>query len=247
MNSSSTPTVVLVHGAFADASSWGRVITQLQAAGLDALAVANPLRGLAADGDYIASLVSQIEGDVVLVGHSYGGPVITHAASRADNVQALVFVASFGLDQGQSIPASLAGFPEPLLNTSMTPRNYPVGAGGSAPELYIEKDKFAAVFAADLPAEQLAVLAVSQRPLSAPGFVEPLTVEPAWRTLPSWFLVTSQDNAIDPASQRAAAERMGATIVEVPASHAVALSQPVAVAGVILDAVAAIRTLAPVN
>ena len=114
----------------------GPVITRLQAAGLDAVAVPNPLRGLAVDGDDIASLVSQIEGDVVLVGHSYGGPVITQAASSADNVRALVFVASFGLDHGQSIPASLAGFPEPLLNTSMTPRSYPDGFGSSSAEVY---------------------------------------------------------------------------------------------------------------
>ena len=239
--SAAVPTVVLVHGAFADASSWAPVIAQLHAAGVDAQAVANPLRGLAADGAYVASLISQIDGDVVLVGHSYGGPVITHAGSGAGNVRALVFVASFGLDRGQSVPESLAGFPEPLLNTSMIPRSYPNGSGHSSSELYIERDKFAEVFAADLPADQVAILAASQRPLSAPGFVEPLTVEPAWRTVPSWFLVASRDNAIDPASQRNAAERLGATTIEVPASHAVALSQPAAVAGIILDAVAAIR------
>jgi pimeloyl-ACP methyl ester carboxylesterase len=235
MTTTGSPTIVLVHGAFAEASSWSGVIKRLQAGGHAVQAVANPLRGLAADGEYIASVARQIDGPVLLVGHSYGGPVITHAGTKADNVVGLVFVASFGLDQGQSIPESTAAFPPPELSSALRPQMYPI-SDGEAPELYIEAAKFASVFAADLSPEQLAVLAVSQRPVSAPGFGEPLTVAPAWKHLPSWFLVTTQDNAIHPDSQRAAAQRLGSTVLEVAASHAVAVSEPDAVAGLIVDA-----------
>ena len=153
---------------------------------------------------------------------------------------ALVFVVSFGLDQGQTIPESTAAFPQPELSSALRPQIYPVG-DGEAPELYNEASKFASVFAADVNAEQLAVLAVSQRPVSAPGFVEPLAVTPAWRNLPSWFLVATLDNAINPDSQRDAAQRLGSTVLEVAASHAVAVSQPDAVAGLIVDALNAMN------
>jgi pimeloyl-ACP methyl ester carboxylesterase len=246
MTTTQAPTIVLVHGAFADASSWAGVIKRLQAGGHAVQAVANPLRGLAADGEYVASIARQIDGPVLLVGHSYGGPVITHAGTKADNVVALVFVASFGLDQGQTIPESTAAFPPPELSGALRPQMYPVG-DGEAPELYIEATKFASVFAADVNAEQLAILAVSQRPVSAPGFVEPLAVAPAWKNLPSWFLVAALDNAINPDSQRAAAQRLGSTVLEVAASHAVAVSQPDAVASLIVDALEAVTREVPVR
>ncbi|QFZ19026.1 alpha/beta fold hydrolase [Saccharothrix syringae] len=236
--SSENPTVVLVHGAFADGSSWARVIDRLRAHGVDALAVSNPLRGLAHDGDYVASVVDQLDGPVVLVGHSYGGPVITHAATRAPNAKALVYVASFGIDKGESALGSVEGFPPVELNTSLVQHRFPDGQGTDV-ELTIRRDAFPGVFAADLPADFTATAAVSQRPVAARALTEPLSVEPAWRTLPSWFLVATADNAIHPDSQRAAAERLGATAVEVDGSHAVAVSRPDEVADLILAAVRA--------
>ena len=228
-------TVILVHGAFADASSWSGVVQKLHAAGIKVLAVPNPLRGLTSDGEYVASIAKQTDGPVLLVGHSYGGPVITYAGSKASNVKGLVFVASFGIDNGQSINDSTAAFPAPLLATSIEPRQYPNG-GTPGVELYIQSAKFAQVFAADVPAAQQTILAVSQRPVAAAAFAEPLSITPAWKTLPSWFLVTTQDNAINTESQRAAAKRMNATVLEVAASHAVAVSQPQTVADFILKA-----------
>jgi pimeloyl-ACP methyl ester carboxylesterase len=236
----STPTVVLVHGAFADGSSWSAVIERLRAQGIDALAVSNPLRGLTYDGDYVASVVNQLDGPVVLVGHSYGGPVITHAGSKAENVKGLVFVASFGVDKGESALGSVSGFPEVELGTALVPRQFPT-ADGTDTEFTIQQDKFASVFAADLPAEFTATAAVGQRPVAQGALGEPLGVEPAWKTLPSWFAVATADNAIHPDSQRAAAKRLGSTTVEVEGgSHAIAVSRPDEVAGLIVAAVRAV-------
>ncbi|MCE7000735.1 alpha/beta hydrolase [Saccharothrix sp. S26] len=233
---SQNPTVVLVHGAFADGSSWAKVIDLLRERGVDAVAVSNPLRGLAHDGDYVASVAGQVDGPVVLVGHSYGGPVITHAATKAANVKALVYVASFGVDRGQSALSSVEGFPPVELNTSLVPQRFPDGDDTDT-EFTIRRDAFASVFAADLPAEVTATAAVSQRPIAARALAEPLSVEPAWKALPSWFVVATADNAINPDSQRAAAGRLGATTVEVEASHAIALSRPAEVAAQVLAAV----------
>ena len=152
----------------------------------------------------------------------------------------MVFIASFGIDKGQNVNDSTAAFAPPLLATSIEPKQFPEGKSNGV-ELFIQADKFAKVFAADVPADKLPVLAVSQRPVAAAAFGEPLAVEPAWRSLPSWFLVTTQDNAINPDSQRAAAKRMKATVTEVAASHAVMVSQPGKVANFILDAVTATR------
>ncbi|GAB3002384.1 alpha/beta fold hydrolase [Saccharothrix stipae] len=236
---SQNPTVVLVHGAFADGSSWASVIDRLRARGVDALAVSNPLRGLAHDGDYVASIASQVDGPVVLVGHSYGGPVITHAAAKTPNAKALVYVAAFGVDKGQSALSSVESFPPVELNTSLVPQEFADGEGTDT-EFTIRRDAFPSVFAADLPAEVTATAAVSQRPIAARALGEPLSVEPGWKSLPSWFVVATADNAIHPDSQRAAAGRLGATAVEVEASHAIALSRPTEVADLILTAVAAI-------
>jgi pimeloyl-ACP methyl ester carboxylesterase len=235
------PTVVLVHGAFTDASSWSRVIDRLQRAGLVVKAPANPLRSLTDDGEYVASVVSQIDGPVILVGHSYGGPVITYASSKAVNVKALVFVASFCLEQGDTTLGTVEAFPPSDLNTALQPRSYP-RADKPGTELYIEPGRFHDVFAADLPAEEAAVLAVSQRPVADIALREPLAVEPGWKKLPSWFIVAGSDHAINPDSERAAAERMGATMAEIDGgSHAIALSQPDRVSQVILDAATAVR------
>jgi len=237
---STTPTVVLVHGAFADGSSWTSVVQRLRAEGIEALAVGNPLRGLTNDGEYVASVVSQIDGPVVLVGHSYGGPVITYAGSRADNVRGLVYIASFGIDKGESALGSVESFPPVELGTSLVPRQFP-SATGPETEFYIREDAFASVFAADLPADFVANAALTQRPVAQLALGEPLAVEPAWRALPSWFAVATADNAIHPDSQRAAAKRLGATTVEVEGgSHAIAVSRPDEVAGLIIEAVRAV-------
>ena len=237
---STNPTVVLVHGAFADGSSWAPVVERLRAEGVESLAVSNPLRGLTYDGDYVASVVNQIDGPVVLVGHSYGGPVITHAGSKAENVKGLVFVASFGVDKGVSALGSVEGFPEVELGTSLVPRQFPT-AEGTDTEFTIRLDAFSSVFGADLPADFAATAAVSQRPVAQGALGEPLGVEPAWKKLPSWFAVATADHAIDPDSQRAAAKRLGATTVEVEGgSHSIAVSRPEEVTALIVAAVTAV-------
>ena len=229
------PTLVLVHGAFADASGWSEVLERLQAAGAEVLAAANPLRGLTADGEYIASVARQIEGSVVLVGHSYGGAVITHAGSRAENVLGLVFIASFKIERGQSVNDATATFSPPQAASALSSKQYP-DISGSASELSIRTDLYARVFAADVTVARIPMLAVSQRPVAAAAFLEPLEVEPAWKKLPSWFLVAAQDNVVNPDAQRDAAKRMGSTVTEVKGSHAVMMSQPKAVADFILKA-----------
>ncbi len=173
---------------------------------------------------------------VLLVGHSYSGPVIAHAGTKANNVVGLVFVASFGLDEGQSIPDSIAAFPEPAVSSALRPQTNPIGSG-EAPELSIEASKFSSVFAADLDAPPPGDPGRVAAPGLGPRLRRALSVAPAWKALPSWFLVATEDNAINFDSQRAAAKRLGSTTREVAASHAVAVSQPDAVAGLILDAV----------
>ena len=185
-------TVVLVHGAFADASNWAGVIPTLQAAGVDVLAPANPLRGINHDAAYIASVASQIPGPVLLVGHSYGGAVITNAGSRADNVRGLVYVAAFIPDEGETLLNLSMQATDSKVGPALRPTHYPTNST-SAPgtEFIIDPVSFHEVFCADLPAEQAAILAVSQRPLSEVTFGE-MTQNPAWKTLPSWAIISSQ-------------------------------------------------------
>ncbi|MEU0184309.1 alpha/beta hydrolase [Streptomyces sp. NPDC006207] len=234
----STPTVVLVHGAFADASSWSGVIAALQSDGIPVVAPANPLRGLASDAAYLASVAAQIDGPVVLVGHSYGGALIT-VAGMTENVVGLVYVAAYVLDEGESMGELQGRFPDSPLVGSLKQWDYPGADGGPAVELTIVREAFPLVFAADVPADVTKVLAVAQRPLAASAFTETASVA-AWKTKPSWALVAGADRGIAPEVQRFAAKRAGATIVEVEsASHAVALSQPKEVADLIRDAVRA--------
>jgi pimeloyl-ACP methyl ester carboxylesterase len=233
-------TVVLVHGAFADASSWAKVIERLQRAGVAAVAPSNPLRGLTADGEYIASVVSQIDGPVLMVGHSYGGPVMTYASSKADNVRGLVFVASFGIDKGMSTLGSNAEFASAELDASLLPKTFPMG-DTTGTEFYIQPEHFHSVFCADLPAEQAAVMNATQRPATDTAFGEPLAVEPGWKNVPSWFVIAGSDHAINPDAERAAAQRVGATATVVEGgSHAIALSRPDEVTEVILAALRAV-------
>jgi pimeloyl-ACP methyl ester carboxylesterase len=234
------PTVVLVHGAFADGSSWAGVIAALQAAGVKAQAPANPLRGLATDALYLAGVVTQIPGPVVLVGHSYGGAVISNAAVHAANVVGLVYVAAFIQDEGEALQELAAQATDSTLGPALRPVPYATGdAGATGTEIYVDPASFPAIFAADLPAAQAAVLAASQRPVSAKVFGEP-SGPVGWKTLPSWAVVSPSDLAVGAGIERFMAERAKAEIVEVDGSHLLMISQPQAVADVILTAVAAV-------
>ncbi|KAF5993930.1 alpha/beta fold hydrolase [Streptomyces mirabilis] len=238
MSGNTTPTALLVHGAFADAASWSGVIAELQNHGIPVVAPPNPLRSLASDAAYIASVAAQIDGPVVLVGHSYGGAVIT-VAGTAENVVGLVFVAAYVLEEGESLGELQGRFPDSPLGSSLKQATYPVEGGDPAVEVTIVPEAFPAVFAADVPADVTKVLAVAQRPLAAGAFTETATAA-AWKTRPSWALVAAADQAINPEVERFGAKRAGATILEVEgASHAVAVSRPKVVAELIRDAVRA--------
>jgi pimeloyl-ACP methyl ester carboxylesterase len=235
--SDTTPTVVLVHGAFADASSWNGVIERLQAKGMQVTAPANPLRGIAADSAYVAAVFEQIDGPVLAVGHSYGGAVITNAATDAKNVVGLVYVAAFAPDEGETLGAAEAGSKDSVLNSALVPRQYPKN-GGSATEFYIDPAKARDAFAGDLSDQQAALIAATQRPVADAAFGEP-NGPPAWKHLPSWAVVATGDRAAGTDVVRSMAERAGATITEIEGSHVIMVSQPQAVADVILQAVAA--------
>ncbi|MFG2913451.1 alpha/beta fold hydrolase [Kitasatospora sp. NPDC048298] len=232
---STRPTVVLVHGGCSDASTWFGVVAELHRRGLTVLAVANPLRGLAHDAAYLADVVAGIDGPVVLVGHSYGGAVITEAGA-APNVLALVYVAAYLPDVGENYCALARRFaPSPLISRL---RHTEFTAGGTerATELSVPADCFRPLVAADLDAELAQVLAAIQRPVADRVLIDAPTVA-AWRAKPSWALVTGADRALPPAVQRFTAERAGATVLELrDASHSVAVSRPTAVAELIHDA-----------
>lgn len=232
-------TVVLVHGAFADASGWSGVITRLQADGIAAMAPANPLRGVSSDAAYAASVVSQIPGPVLLVGHSYGGVVISNASVLAENVVGLVYVCAFIPDEGESVQALAEQATDSLLGAALRPAQFPSGGEEPGIELYIDQASFHEAFCADLPAEQAAYMAVSQRPAAASGFGEP-SGPIGWKTLPSWAIISPNDVTIGPSGERFMAERAGAEITELDTSHVAMISQPDAVADVILTAVAAV-------
>ncbi|WP_329568175.1 alpha/beta fold hydrolase [Streptomyces sp. NBC_01361] len=233
-----TPTVVLVHGAFADAASWSGVIKELRGYGIPVIAPPNPLRGLATDAAYVASVAAQIDGPVVLVGHSYGGALIT-VAGTTDNVVGLVYVAAYVLEEGESLGELQGRFPASPLVSNLKQWTYPTAGGDTAVEVTIAEDAFPSVFAADVPEDVTEVLAVAQRPLAAAAFEETASAA-AWQDKPSWALVAGADNAINPEVERFGAKRAGATVVEIDgASHAVAVSQPKQVAELIRDAVRA--------
>jgi pimeloyl-ACP methyl ester carboxylesterase len=233
-------TVVLVHGAFADASSWTGVIERLQKAGVRVTAPANPLRGIAIDSAYIASFLNQILGPVLAVGHSYGGAVISTAATKAKNVVGLVYVAAFATEEGERLGEVENGSKDSVLNSALVTLNYPTGQGAeTAVEFAINPAQLRDAFAADLSAEQAAMLAATQRPAAELAFTEPAGV-PAWKTLPSWAVVASGDKAAGADVIRAMARRAGARITEVEGSHVIMISQPQAVTDVILSAIAAV-------
>jgi pimeloyl-ACP methyl ester carboxylesterase len=212
---------VLVHGAFADASSWTGVIERLQASGVQVTAPANPLRGLSSDSAYLASFLNQIPGPVLAVGHSYAGAVITNAATKARNVVGLVFVAAFAPDEGERLGDVESGSKDSVLSAALVPLHYPTGQGAqTAVEFAVNPAHFHEAFAAEL------------------AFSEPSGV-PAWKTLPSWAVVASGDKAAGSDVIRSMASRAGATITEVEGSHVIMISQPQVVTDVILRAVAA--------
>lgn len=219
---SGKPTIVLAHGAFADSASWNGVVSGLLAEGYPVLAAAIPLRGVRNDADYLASVVAGIEGDVVLVGHSYGGAVITNAATGNDRVRALVFVDGFAPDLGESAAELAERYEGGTLGETLV--GFPLADGDT--DLYIRPDRYHAQFAADSSAEDAAVMAATQRPIAESALNEP-SGEPAWKHLPSWFLFGSEDKNIPPAALRFMAERARSRrTVELPGgSHTVAIPE----------------------
>jgi pimeloyl-ACP methyl ester carboxylesterase len=235
------PTIVLVHGAFADGSSWNEVIELLQRQGHTVVAPANPLRGVTVDTAYLASLVGQIDGPVLLVGHSYGGAVITGAAVVAANVVGLVYVAAFAPDEGEILGEVSAGSKDSVLNSVLVQRRYPSGQDDPEPavEFSIDPARLREAFAADLPEARTSVMAATQRPVASAAFSD--VCGPAgWKTLPSWAVVATGDKAAGSDLVRSMAKRAGAGIVEVDGSHVIMISQPQVVTDVILEAVAAV-------
>lgn len=229
-------TVVLVHGAFADGSSFGKLIPELLAAGIKVIAPAVPNRSLTGDAAYVASLVRQIEGPVVLVGHSYGGAVITVAGAE-ENVAGLVYLAGYALAEGESLGQLQGGFPDSDLATALTYTKYPVEGGDDGTDVWVDVEKFHDVFAHDVDPELTKVLAATQRPLAAAAFGEPAPVA-AWRTKPAWGVVSSADHTINPDVERFGYQRAGAKVTEIDSSHLVMLSHPQEVAALIREVLA---------
>src|SRR4051795_347870 len=240
MSETAPVTVVLVHGAFADSSSWNGVVERLQDAGVQVTTASNPLRGISHDSAYVASFIEQIPGPVLAVGHSYAGAVISNAATGLANVVGLVFVAAFAPDEGERLGEVTAGSRDSVLGTAQIALQYPTSDGaGTATEFAIDSAKLHDVFAADLPAQQAAVMAATQRPVSELAFTEP-SGPPAWKSLPSWTGRASPYRGAGPGVGRPMAERAGAPITEVEAWHAIMAPRPDAVAAVIKPAAAAV-------
>jgi pimeloyl-ACP methyl ester carboxylesterase len=235
---SSKPTIVLVHGAFADSNSWNGVVAELRRDGYPVVSAANPLRGAASDAAYVSSIVKSINGPVVLVGHSYGGTVITEAGNGMSNVKALVYVSAFAPDVGESSFELAGKFPGSVLSNVLAP---PVTTPDGKQDLYIRADQFAASFAGDLPADIATIAAFAQRPLTLQAGEEKVGVT-AWKTVPSWFIYGSNDLAIPPASLKFMAERAKPrkTVVIPGASHVVMISHPHDVAALIEEAATAV-------
>jgi pimeloyl-ACP methyl ester carboxylesterase len=232
----STPTIVLVHGAFADAGSWTPTTELLLKAGTDVVAIANPLRGLHADAAYVASVINQIPGPVLAVGHSYGGAVITNACTATPNVVGLVYVAAFAPDEGEKLIDRVSSSTDSVLTSALIETQYPTGNGDeTAPEVVIDPDKFRAVFTADLPQLLSDIYGHSQRPIAVGSFTE-ATGTPAWKTLPVWSAVATADTAAGSDLVLSMAQRADATITEIDGSHVIMISQPQAVTDVILAA-----------
>ena len=232
-NSSPLPTVVLVHGAWADSSSWDGVIDRLRQAGYPVVAAADPLEGLDQDSAAVASLLRSIKGPIILVGHSYGGAVITNAAAGNPNVKALVYVAAFAPDKGESV-GSLIAMPVAHPIAALPLVSYPVvnANGTTDTDFIIDPAQFRQVFAGDVNPTLAADMAATQRP-AASGAVTEATTQAAWHTIPSWYLVAKQDHAIAPDLERFMAARANAHTVEADGSHSIMVSHPDTVAELI--------------
>jgi pimeloyl-ACP methyl ester carboxylesterase len=233
------PTIVFVHGAFADASGFAAVTRRLQHRGYDVISPADPLRGPSSDAAYIADVLKQIPGPIVLVAHSYGGAVISEAATQVPSVKALVYLDALALDQGESNLDIAQRFPGAPIFKALRPEPFPQPDGTEGTEVYIDPAQFHAVFAADVPARVAAVMATAQRPLAMAGVDEKSTA-PAWKTIPSWYMIGRQDRVIPPAAQRFMARRAHAHTVEINSSHAVYVAHPAAVTALILRAARAV-------
>lgn len=236
------PTVVLVHGYWADGSGWHEVVRSLQAEGYPVVATANPLRSLSGDADHLTARLRTIEGPVVLVGHSYGGAVITNAAAGNPNVESLVYIAGFAPDKGETAFELAAKYPgsrvtdDPSAPVPTALNAVPLGGGPTDVDLYLKPDKFSDVFLSDrLEASRARVLAASQRPATAASGNEP-SAAAAWRDIPSWYLIPTDDRTIGTDNLRFMAERAGSTTVEIDAPHAVLETNPDEVTDVILKA-----------
>jgi pimeloyl-ACP methyl ester carboxylesterase len=232
------PTVVLVHGAFADSSSWNGVIERLRRDGYPVIGVANPLRALQSDAALLRDVLDGVDGPIVVAGHSYGGSVMSEAADGHPRVTALVYVASFLLDEGESTGELAGKFPGNELGSALRPVPVRGPGGQDVDDLYIEQEKFPAIFAADVPADDAELMAVTQRPIIGDALAAKAT-KAAWKTIPSWSLVTLQDLAVPAEAQRFMAERASSHAVEVDASHAVTVSRPDVVARLIDEAASA--------
>jgi pimeloyl-ACP methyl ester carboxylesterase len=235
---SEKPTIVLVHGAFADSSSWNGVVPILEKDGYPVVAAANPLRSVKTDSDYVRSLLGTINGPIVLVGHSYGGMVISHAADGQGNVKALVYVAAFAPEAGESAGGLDTKFPGALLGPDTLAQPVPLPGGGN--DLYVRQDKFHEAFAPDIPENAARLAGATQRPITDIAFGEPATAS-AWKTIPSWFIYGDGDTAIPPQALAFMAERAHPkdVVVVEGASHVVMISHPDAVAKVIEEAATA--------
>jgi len=231
-----TPTVVLVHGAFADASSFAAVVPELLADGLPVVVPAVPNRSLTGDAAYVASVLRQIEGPVILVGHSYGGAVIT-VAGVEPNVRALVYLSAYALEEGESLGELQGRFPDSPLAAALVYKPFPVeGSDEPGTDVYVDVDKFPAIFAADVDPELARILAVGQRPLAGVAFTEKATAA-AWKSKPAWGSVAVNDHTINPDVERFGYKRAGMTTIEIESSHLVMLSHPKEVADLIRTAI----------
>ena len=230
------PTIVLVHGAFAESASWDRVIDPLVSAGHPVIAAANPLRGVASDAAAVSDLVRSIDGPVLLVGHSYGGLVISNVDADAGEIAGLVYVAAFAPEPGESAFTLAGMFPGSTLGEAL----HPVPRSDGMTDLYIAADRFHSQFCADVPAEQAARMAVTQRPATQEALVEPSGERPLWQELPSWFVFGELDRNIPAELEHFMAERAHARrTIEIPgASHAVSVAHPEATAHLVLEAAA---------
>jgi pimeloyl-ACP methyl ester carboxylesterase len=232
----SRPTIVLVHGAWADATGFDPEIRALQREGFRAIGFANPLRDLAGDSTYLAEFLSTLTGPIVLVGHSYGGAIITNAVPQTTNVVGLVYVAAFAPDEGETVAGIIGRSKDSILTTAMLEYRYPTGNGDeTGTELIIDPTKFRDVFSADLPQRESDVYGLSQRPIAA-GALGEQTTKVAWKVLPTWAVVGTADVAAGSDVVRSTAQRADATIIDIDGSHVIMISQRDAVTDVILTA-----------